>query len=148
MTKGGNIKKKVRISVLGVSFCCFEFENEEDLTAILSRGPRKIEDKIVELQRWNPEAGCLRKGGIVKEGWVRLVGLPLHLWCKKLFKKLGDSCVAFIVVDEDTTFLCNKQWAWVCVRLNENSRPSLVQIRVGCYCYVIQLWWEFFPWLV
>ena len=43
------VKKKVRISVLGVSFCCFEFENEEDLTATLLRGLRKIEDKILEL---------------------------------------------------------------------------------------------------
>ena len=44
-----NVKKKVRISVLGVSFCCFEFKNEEDLTTILLRGLRKIEDKILKL---------------------------------------------------------------------------------------------------
>ena len=84
----------------------------------------------------------------MREEWARLVGLPLHLWCKELFKKLGDSCGGFIAVDEDMTFLCNKQWARVCVRLNGNSRLSSVQIRVGCYCYVVQLWWEFCPWLV
>lgn len=44
---------------------------------------------------------------MVRDEWVRLVGLPL--WCKELFKRLGDSCGGFIKVDEDMAFLRNKQ---------------------------------------
>ncbi|RVW45647.1 hypothetical protein CK203_111696 [Vitis vinifera] len=77
---------------------------------------------LTEGGMWNPEVGCLRNGEMVRDEWVRLVGLPL--WCKELFKRLGDSCGGFII------------------------RPSLVQIRVGCYYYVVRLWWEFCPWLL
>ncbi|RVW14711.1 hypothetical protein CK203_092613 [Vitis vinifera] len=35
--------------------------------------------------------------------WVRILGLPLHLWGRSLFKKFGDSCRRFVVVDENTT---------------------------------------------
>ena len=65
MDKRWNVKKNVRISVFKVSFYCFEFENEEDLIAVLSRGSRKIEDKLLELERWSLEVGHLRKGGII-----------------------------------------------------------------------------------
>ncbi|RVX22504.1 hypothetical protein CK203_012539 [Vitis vinifera] len=63
---------------------------------------------LLDLVRWNPKVGCSRKGGLVREEWVRVTGLPLHLWCWVLFKKLGDSCGGFIAMDKNTTFLCNK----------------------------------------
>ena len=31
-----------------------------------------------------------------------MMGLPLHFWSKKIFKKIGDCCGGFIVVDEST----------------------------------------------
>ena len=65
MDKRWNVKKKVRIFVFKVSFYCFEFENEDDLIVVLSRGSRKIEDKLMELERWSLEAGYLMKGGII-----------------------------------------------------------------------------------
>ena len=29
----------------------------------------------------------------------RVLGLLLHLWCQEIFKKIGDSCGGFIVMD-------------------------------------------------
>ena len=35
---------------------------------------------------------------------MEVVGLPLHLWSREVFKSIGESCGGFIVVDEETTF--------------------------------------------
>ena len=34
---------------------------------------------------------------------MRVVGLPHHLWSRNIFKKIGDCCGVFVVVDEGTT---------------------------------------------
>ncbi|RVX19710.1 hypothetical protein CK203_005039 [Vitis vinifera] len=36
--------------------------------------------------------GCFREGACVGEVWVRVLGLPMHLWGKEFFKRLGDAC--------------------------------------------------------
>ncbi|RVW72725.1 Glycerol-3-phosphate acyltransferase, chloroplastic [Vitis vinifera] len=39
------------------------------------------------------------------EAWVRVVGLPLHLWSLEVFKRIEDGCGGFVAVDEDTRSL-------------------------------------------
>ena len=34
----------------------------------------------------------------ISEAWVRVVGLPLHLWSREVFKRIGDVCGAFIEI--------------------------------------------------
>ena len=34
---------------------------------------------------------------------MRVVGLPAHLWSRKIPKRIGDGCGGFIAVDEGTT---------------------------------------------
>ena len=33
---------------------------------------------------------------------MRVVGLPVHLWSRKILEKIGDVCGGFLAVDEDT----------------------------------------------
>ena len=40
---------------------------------------------------------------------MRVVGLPLHMWSREVFKKIGNGCRAFIAVDEDTAFFTKLQ---------------------------------------
>ena len=44
--------------------------------------------------------GCTRKESLAKEVWVRVVGLPLHLWSREVFKRIGECCGGFVAVDE------------------------------------------------
>ena len=39
-----------------------------------------------------------------------MVGLPLHLWKTKVFRKIGDYCGAFVTIDEDTLRRRELQW--------------------------------------
>ncbi|RVW30578.1 hypothetical protein CK203_086079 [Vitis vinifera] len=65
------------------------------------------------LQKWGPEVGCFRNGSHAKEVWVKVVGLPLHLWSREVFKSIGESCGGFIAFDEETTFISQLQWAHI-----------------------------------
>ncbi|RVW95867.1 hypothetical protein CK203_025792 [Vitis vinifera] len=89
---GGNGKTEARKSL-------------SEAKRVLVRGKRRLKENVLHLTRWNPEVGCFGQGVGIKEAWVRVVGLPLHMWSKEVFKKIADGCGGFIVVDEDTTFL-------------------------------------------
>lgn len=46
--------------------------------------------------------GCLKEGALVKETWVRVLGLPLHLRGMEFFKRVGDACRGFAGVEVPT----------------------------------------------
>ena len=91
--------------------------------------------------------GCFWNGSHVKEVWVKVIGLPFHLWSREVFKRIGESCGGFIVVDEETTFFSQLQWARILVRAFGKNRPSSLQIVVGNFCWAVSLWWETPPWV-
>ena len=79
-----------------------------------------------------------------------MLGLPLHLWSREVFIKVGDYCGGFIIVDEGSMNSIQLQWARILVRLNWRSLPASLQLVVRSLSYSIQLWWEVspnFPWL-
>ena len=91
---------------------------------------------------WNPSVGCLIEDRKSREVWVRILGLPLHLWGMSLCKNLGEACGRFVGVDEDTVERRNLQWARVLVGVRGWNFPSSLQVVVGSTCFAVQLWWE------
>ena len=77
--------------------------------------------------------------------WVRLLGLPLHLWSRLVLKRIVDRCGGFVVVDENTTFLSYLRWAKIRVKWDGSSNPLFVVVSEGDSSFVIQLWWEVQP---
>ena len=69
--------------------------------------------------------------------WVRVLGLPLHLWIEEVFKKLGDCCDGFAVMDEDTSLLYNLYWARILLKSNRSVLPSWLQVVVGLSSFSI-----------
>ena len=98
-------KGRLGIAVLGRGLLLFEFGSSFEAKRVLVRGKRRIKEKLLHLERWSPEVGCFYKGANANEAWVRVVGLPLHLWNCEVFKKLGDGCGGFMVMDGDMNFL-------------------------------------------
>lgn len=103
------LKGKFSVVVLGRGLLLFEFESPSEAERVLARGKRSIKKNFLILDRWNLEVGCLCKDSFAKEAWVRVVGLPLHMWSREEFKSIGDGCGGFIAVDEDTTSLTELQ---------------------------------------
>ena len=91
--------------------------------------------------------GCFRNGSHAKEAWVKVVGLPLHLWSREVFKRIGESSGGFIAVDEETTFFSQLQWARILVRASGKNRSSSLQVVARNFCWAVSLWWETPPWV-
>ena len=111
------LKGDLRISGLGGALVLFEFKNKCEANMVLLRGCRRFEDREFILQRWGPEVGCTWNESHAKEGWVRVVGLPLHLWSREVFKRIGECCGGYVVVDKETTFFSQLQWARILVKV-------------------------------
>ena len=58
---------------------------------------------------------------------MRVVGLPLHLWSREVFKLIGYGCGGLIVVDEHTNFMVELQWARLLVKVVSRDLPTSVQ---------------------
>ncbi|KAL6345764.1 hypothetical protein AAG906_017509 [Vitis piasezkii] len=137
-----SLKMAVKVSTFGGALLLFEFEDKSKAERVLVRGSRRIKDNLLHLARWTLEAGCLLKSGVVKEVWVRVLGLPLHLWSQEVLKKIRDYCGGFVAMDDDTTFLSILLWARILVKSEGRVLPGLLQVVVGSFSFSIQLWWE------
>ena len=65
---------------------------------------------------------------------MKVIGLPLHLWSREVFKSIGESCGGFIAVDEETAFFSELQWARILVRTSRKFRPGTLQVVIGNFC--------------
>ena len=61
---------------------------------------------------------------------MRVVGLPVHLWSWKVFKRIGDACGGFLTVNENTAFLSELFCARILVRLGDTI-PSKIVVAIG-----------------
>ena len=99
------------------------------------------------MERWRPVSGCVKNKNLRKEAWVKVLGLPLHLWTKETLKQIGDGCGGFLKVDEETGLGSEISWVRILVRLKETVRPGTVNILASLRSYELQIWWELPPWV-
>lgn len=48
---------------------------------------------------WTPELGSVCSSHLVKERWIRICGLPFHLWTYNIFVELGKGCGGCSAID-------------------------------------------------
>ena len=89
--------------------------------------------------------GCSSQGNYEEKAWVRVVGLPVHLWSRKIMEKIEDACDGFLAIDEDTDTLVELGWARILVKLEKSEPPNTVEVMVGGTRFQMQLWWELSP---
>ena len=130
----------MKISAFGGALLLFYFDESSEAERLLIREARRFKENFLHLERWHPEVGCLRKEGSLKELWVRVLGLALHLWGQEVFKKLRDRCEGFVAVDEDIALLSHLQWARILVKYNKRVLPESLQVDVGSLSFFVQLW--------
>ena len=97
---------------------------------------------MLHLRRWSSDLGCMGCGDTEEEVWVKVVGLLVHLWNRKVLKRIRDACRGFVAFDEDTTFLTELFRAKILVRIGESALPKMVEVVVGDCQFSIQLWRE------
>lgn len=86
-------------------------------------------------------ACCHREGRKPSITWVRALGLPLHLWGRRVFQRIGDVCGGFIEIDENTEYRKDLRWARILVHYKRNM-PASVRIGVGGRIFEAPIWVE------
>ena len=60
------------------------FDSSEEANWVMENGSRIFRGEVLHLERWTSSTGCTRRKGQDQEVWIRVVGLPLHLWTKEM----------------------------------------------------------------
>ena len=122
-----------------------EFEMSAEAEKALNMRVILVGKTLLRLEKWNPRTGCLLEGEEKSEAWVRIVGLPISLWDRDIFRKVGEKCRGFLAIDSQTERLEELQWARILVKLSGEELPSMLEIGLEGVCYLLVLWWEVRP---
>ena len=61
------------------------------------------------LEPWTLKEGCVKEIDSLEKLWVRIVGLPVHLWEIEIMEQVGDACGRFLNVNTKTRALTTLQ---------------------------------------
>ena len=123
----------------------FGFDSPNEARRILREGTGSIGGLPISLKEWGKDVGCMDGRERCKSVWVRLLGLPLHLWSNPILKRIGDRCGGFVAEDENTVFRSEPRWARIRVKWDGSSNPRSVVVSKEDRSFMIQLWWEIQP---
>ena len=140
-----NIKNSLAVVSLGRGLWLFEFESKEEVDRVLKFGKRRFGTNLIHLRTWGEDLGCSSQGFSEEKAWVRVVGLPVHLWSRTVMEKIGDAVGGFLAADKETDELGELGWARILVRWKKTEPPNTVEVECGGTRFRLQLWWELSP---
>ena len=141
------LNEVVTVAALNADLLMVEFDSPEKAKWVLESGRRSFSGGVLQMERWRPEAGCVRSKDSAQEVWIRVVGLPLHLWKPEILRQIGDACGGFVTLDKNIEERKEVKWARILIKVEGNFRPSVVNILEGPRSYELQIWWEIAPWV-
>ena len=109
------LKGGILVAFLNNELMLFELDSQEEASRALEKGSRIFKGGAMELERCSLESGYVKSKNYANEAWVRIVGLPLHLWTREILKKIGEGCGGFIAMDKKTTLRTKFSWARILV---------------------------------
>ena len=136
---------RLKVEVLSRGLWLFGFESPNEARRILREGTGRVGGLPITLREWGKDVGCKVGRERCRTVWVRLLGLPLHLWSHIILKRIGDKCGGFDAVDENTESLNDPRWARIRVKWDGSSNPRAMIVSEGDSSFAIQLWWELQP---
>ena len=111
----------------------------------MENGNRIFQGEAMNLEWWSPSTGCKGRREEDQEVWIRVVGLPLHLWTDQILEKIGNGCGGYIALDKDTTQRNDIRWARILGKKDRTRKPSSANLLAGARSYELQIWWEIQP---
>ncbi|XP_019085370.1 PREDICTED: uncharacterized protein LOC104714873 [Camelina sativa] len=98
------LEEKVVGADLGQGVFQFNFEEEEDILSVLQNGPYHFDGWMVSLVRWEPIISSSYPSAV--NFWVKVAGIPMHLWEVATLEAIGKKLGRIQEVDEETGSLC------------------------------------------
>ncbi|WMV30144.1 hypothetical protein MTR67_023538 [Solanum verrucosum] len=134
----------VNIYELNSEMFLFEFPNRY-MAELIIQGQWRWKSSIFHLDWWRPTTGCTPSPSTVRETWIRVVGIPLHLWSRKVFQEIGDLCGGWIETEEETELKNHLKWARILVKNNGRNLPREVSVACDGITYFFPIWAESKP---
>ncbi|KAL0796989.1 hypothetical protein Bca101_068366 [Brassica carinata] len=110
-------------SDLGRGMFQFQFQNEADLTAVLEKRPYLFAKWMVIVQRWEPTTSPEFPSLILF--WIKVQGIPLHLWTEETIKAIGQDIGNYEEADITTL--------QIRMRVHVNGRLPLIKTAIVEY---------------
>uniref|UniRef100_A0A0V0H7N4 Putative ovule protein n=1 Tax=Solanum chacoense TaxID=4108 RepID=A0A0V0H7N4_SOLCH len=85
---------------------------------------------------------CLPNTMKIKETWIKVVGVPIHLWTHQVFKEIGQLCGGWTATEEETELGNHMKWARILVANDGRSIPQEVSIAREGIRYHFPIWAE------
>ncbi|XP_010511133.1 PREDICTED: uncharacterized protein LOC104787294 [Camelina sativa] len=98
------LEEKVVGADLGQGVFQFNFDDEEDIPSILQNRPYHFDGWMVSLERWEPIISSSYPSAI--NFWVKVTGIPMHLWEVATLEAIGKKIGKIQEVDEEAGSLC------------------------------------------
>ena len=112
-------------------FMLFRFKTEEELQAVLEKGPWMFGGKTIILQQWHPRFKFDKSKISTLPVWIRLHGLPFPLWSKQGLS-LAASMVGRPLSCDELTYSCTRlDYARLCVELDA-ALPFIHSFDIDC----------------
>lgn len=96
----------------------------------------------VKLRWWSLSIGTYELMNGPKTTWVRIVGLPLHLWSQFFFRIIGEYCGGWAETEEETALQNHIKWARIGVHGDGSNISKEVTIENKGVLFTMQLWAE------
>ena len=145
MARSWGLRGNLGLAKLERGKVLLEFERRDEAEKAIKMEGIWVGKTMLWLEKWNPRTGCLLEGEERREAWVRIVGLPISLWCREILRKVGEKCGGFLAIDSQTERLEELQWARILVKISGEELPSMLEIGVEGVYYALTLWWEVRP---
>ncbi|KAI8014895.1 hypothetical protein LOK49_LG05G02349 [Camellia lanceoleosa] len=114
---------------LGNHFFLIKFQEEANLTKVLSNGTWYIGNHFLSVRRWEPEfqpQTAVISSAII---WAHLVSLPIEFYDRSVLERIGHKLGKLIKVDIYTATGNRGRFARICIQVDLN-KPPMPTIRI------------------
>ncbi|KAH9666673.1 reverse transcriptase domain-containing protein [Citrus sinensis] len=106
------------------------FGAEEDVEFALTQGPWTIFGHYLTVQKWSPSFDCLSDKIEIVVPWIRLPGMPLHYYHKRVLRILGEVVGRVIRIDYNIEVAKRGKFTRVAVEICLN-KPLVSQFQLN-----------------
>lgn len=105
-------------------------------------GEWKRQDQILKLDWWHPTKGVFPDTTKFDWYWIRVLGLPLHLWNSETMRKIGDKCGGWLENEEETELKNHLRWARIRVKGPREKIPPSIEVEDENLVFSMPVWCE------
>ncbi|KAK6161495.1 hypothetical protein DH2020_004876 [Rehmannia glutinosa] len=121
----------VDIRILNLRHVLFKFSHASDLAKVWLRPVWHINSYTMRMFKWSPSFSVRKESSIIPV-WLKLPGLPIHLFDKDALFSIANLIGQPIQIDKATAALTKLSFARICVGLDVSIPPKeFITLKIG-----------------